>query len=250
MKTKEYYIDIAKANPEKHKKYPGYVYIGPGNEDRPHADFFRRDGVSCVSCVDGGELKHNYRGNCHEIEYYAVQKTWEEKIGQSLDSIINPKKEITLSEIKTQYEEATKLIGKTIKSRVSGCKGVVTKVVFAMHDGLDSQLTKDFYRDNGYVIGVYFDIFNYPHTQIELCEPVIKVKNTDGQEFEGQYDKNTCTWTFGCAKIDGLLIQHLDIVVKPLDKGKSVESVTIGKGIFPVATIREMRQIQLDESSK
>jgi hypothetical protein len=78
-----------------------------------------------------------------------------------------------------------------------------------------------------------------------LLKPVIKVKNDAGKEYEADFAKNPGYVTFGCAKIDILVFKDISEMIKNLTgnaNSKSVESIKIGRGIFPVKTIHEIVQ--------
>ncbi len=98
--NKDCYIDIAKNNPDKHKKYPGYVYIGKGIPEG-HNWFFETPNIY----IDrGGGLDNDcYTGVCQISDYYVPESHWEEKVRQSFEETMKPEKADVVIEGKT-YE--------------------------------------------------------------------------------------------------------------------------------------------------
>jgi len=65
--------------------------------------------------------------------------------------------------------------------------------------------------------------------------PVIKVKNTNGDEYTADFGVNDVV--FGCATISNELLRFLNSAPKSFGR-KSVTSVNIGAGVFPAETIK------------
>jgi len=80
-----------------------------------------------------------------------------------------------------EYEEAKKLIGKTVKFKDGPTKFKVEKVILR-HDndgwGL-SQVCRDYLKKHGYVVAVSGDIFTKPFPEIELVPDEVTLKLND-----------------------------------------------------------------------
>ncbi len=205
-------------------------------------------------------LDDEYYVGLDGISYYLVDgkpnkdctKGWfktRKEAQTALDNFMNgPKQEITLSEIKSQLEEAKKLVGKTVKHK-EGSKGVVEEVSLCVDKDYAKKSSSSvycFYEKYGYAIIVrYFDK-TFPsvscHSEIEELR-TISVKAHDGQTYTAESDGDC--WKFGCARISKSLIKNaLELFEKSTIGNRQIQKITIGKCDFDRETLKSLVELE------
>lgn len=170
------------------------------------------------------------------------------KIAQSaLDKFMKDKPEITLSEIKSQYEEAEKLLGKKFLSAHDGKTEICEKVFLAVKGGLNtSYLMDQEIEGKGYCIGITTAFRNT--LPFSMCKKIklIEVVAHDGKTYIAE-DDGKC-WKFGCAKISKTLIKESYKLLDSLfsDGNRQITKVTIGACDFDQETLKSL--IEQDKS--
>ena len=215
-------------------------------EKYPNAEV-RSLNVSYYISLDGGNyyLVNGQPNLCALGGYFKTQK----EAQTALDNFMNgPKQEITLSEIKSQLEEAKKLVGKTVKHK-DGSKGVVEQVSLCVDKDSAKKSSSSvycFYEKYGYAIIVrYFDK-TFPsvscHSELEQFRTV-SVTAHDGQTYTAESDGDC--WKFGCARINKSLIKEAyDLFDKTYGGNLKVEKITIGKCDFDRETLKSLVELE------
>lgn len=190
--------------------------------------YLRRDGsVGPHDCSDARNTYHKTRQDAQD----------------ALDKFMNEKPEITLSEIKSQYEEAKKLIGNKIKDP-DGRTFVVKDVSLHVEFRSSSYVCNEFFEKNGYVIKVS----NGKGTAIPYVPDIsifkeISVKAHDGQTYTAESDGDC--WKFGCARIDKSLIKNASELFEKLTVGnRQVKKITIGACDFDEETLKSLVELK------
>lgn len=196
-----------------------------------------------------GELHYLVDGkpnkNCSTKGYFKTEK----EAQAALDTFMNgPKPEITLSEIKSQLEEAKKLIGKKVKHKC-GSKGVVKQVSLCLDEERvknDSSSVYCFYEKHGYVIIVKYIDETFPsfscHSELEELKSV-SVKAHDGRTYTAESDGDC--WKFGCARISKLLIKEVcSFFDKTYAGNREVQKITIGACDFDHKMLKSLVELE------
>lgn len=157
----------------------------------------------------------------------------------TLDNFMNgPKQEITLSEIKSQYEEAKKLIGNKIKGLV------VKDVSLHVELRLSSYVCNEFFEKNGYVIKVSDGKGTaIPYTPDISIFKDVSVKAHDGQTYTAESDRDC--WKFGCARISKSLIKNAsELFEKSVTGNRQIQKITIGACDFDRETLKSLVELE------
>jgi len=202
-------------------------------------------GIWYVKLGNGFYLKNDNTVGKHEAErpnftYYKTKIAAQ----QALNKFMKDKPEITLSEIKSQYEEAKKLIGKKVAGPYISYKFTVKEVHLEIIYEPSSTLCNEFFEKNGYVIKVCGGCHIIPYTpDIKIIESVSVVAH-DSKTYIA-VDDGEC-WQFGCAKISKSLIEEsyelLDTIFS--DGNRQITKITIGACDFDRATLKSLVDLQ------
>lgn len=234
MRTKEEFLKYAKQG---HPKCPkDFYYVGKGNRFSTYFD--------TIWCKDMSSSSEEYNTNCYgydvATDYFVPKKVWEEKFGPLEE------KQITLSEIKAQYEAAKLLVGKKVRDTDTG--EIFTPINIELWMDSDKvgegTLTEEIFNKKGFVIILVAPdnckFISYPSNCLEEAKE-IRVKNTSGVEYiaedKGEY------WQFGCAKIGkGLIKEAHNLFEKfgSMSEYKMPQSIQIGAGIFTREILKEL----------
>lgn len=138
----------------------GYIYLGKGDKDNYLSeDWERKDIVRLLSKTDIDET--GWDGSISYSDFCVKEEIWNKKFPQE-------KKEITLSEIKSQLLEAKKLIGKKVRHET--IKFEVKSVFLTVENSMETSLKcKDILNKDGYVIEVKGGPYSLP---FQYCEEV------------------------------------------------------------------------------
>jgi len=223
------------------EKYPNAEIKGPGafgyyivldNDNPSKTTYLVNNAPSIKNCTNGW---HSTR----------------QQAESALNNFMNETPEITLKEIKRQYEEAKKLVGKKIKKlQGNGNIGKIYKVtevklVLEQEDFFYSDKALSFLRENGYVIFLV-DYGGYNRTVFDNgCFTVINeisVTAHDGQTYTAESDGDC--WKFGCARISKLLIKEAYDLSKKSVGNCQLEKVTIGKCDFTRETLQALVELE------
>lgn len=194
------------------------------------------------------ELKHSFylkndgsiSGHDHDKpnDTYYKTKTAAQK---ALDKFMKDKPEITLSEIKSQYEEAEKLLGKKFLSAHNGKTEICEKVFLAVKGGLNtSYLMNKEIEEKGYCIGITTAFRNtLPFSMCKKIKP-IEVVAHNGKTYTAE-DDGKC-WKFGCATISKTLIKESYKLFDSLfsDGNRQIKKITIGACDFDLETLKSL----------
>lgn len=189
---------------------------------------------------DGSTGKHN--SDKPSDTYYKTETAAQ----KALDKFMNDKPEITLSEIKSQYEEAEKLLGKKFLSAHDGKTAICEKVFLAVKGGLNtSYLMNKEIEEKGYCIGITAFRNTLPFSMCKKIKP-IEVVAHDGKTYTAE-DDGKC-WKFGCAKISKTLIKEAYKLLDSLfsDGNRQIKKITIGACDFDQETLKSL--IEQDKS--
>ena len=243
MTEKQKFINLAKQG---HPECPeNFVYIGKGDEKRELEKVF---GVRVSSFMDEDVLDTNCGVCTKHYDYFIEKSKWEKTFGP-LPKIIKKqtqKQEITLSQIKKEYEAAKKLIGKTINP--DGLKKVVSDAILLLTEvdsRYNSYAVMEFFKKNGYVIALNFknDISVLPFENNKEIPEIIAVSNIRGEVYTAEQKEET--WKFGCAEISKALITDVNVLMDATYCGnRKLTSVQIGDGIFDRETIKILYDAQ------
>lgn len=143
-------------------------------------------------------------------------------------------KEITLTEIKTQFSEAQKFLNKTINS--NGDKFKVESVEIKLEKEYSSREVKNFYDKHGYVIILRGDIYSIPYTSnIKLAVPDVTING-----YKAEFKDNMVM--FGCAAISKEQLKDAQTFLekKYEDGNRENNSVKIGAGEFTLQNIKDL----------
>ena len=149
------------------------------------------------------------------------------------------KKPITLTEIKSQFAEAKKLIGKRVIHKDGKTKFKVSEVKLYLENAPNtSSSSTTFYGIYGYVIQVGGDGFATPFQEVSENKEII-IRNHSGASYtavnEGDF------WVFGCAKIDKSLIRAAhELLEKNVAGNRTASKVTIGAADFDKETLKRL----------
>lgn len=163
-----------------------------------------------------------------------------EEAQQALDKFMEEKeKQITLQEIKDQYKQAKKLIGKKIKNH----DFIVQQVQLIVEDSDDSgssYLCDQFLQKNGFVIILRGKGTAVPYTLDTETYSVVTIKAHDGLEYEAK--NNEKCWKFGCAEISKQLIKKAFELMDTTfaDGNRQVRKITIGACNFNFDTLKKL----------
>lgn len=233
--TKDYFIEQAQKNVG---KYPGYVYLGPGDSLDPIDDCefdFRRE-IYCDGIGQTTLDKGCNRGYYSCCDYYTPEHVWKSLFGETLVD----KKDWPISKIRAEYEKARQLLGKYLEKSDVPISNVLLVINDLSYNA--AEVVEKFYEKHGWVIVLEYGCFAVPYDEnTKIWEP-IAVKTVDGLVYTGV--KTGDVWKFGCATISHQLI--VDLVASYDINGsifKNIESVQIGKGIFPIDILKKMAKM-------
>lgn len=165
-----------------------------------------------------------------------------EQAENALKKFMNPKPEITLAEIKSQYAEAQKLIGKTVKHETPFR---VATVKLEVEHCASSILCNRFFKDNGYVIKLESPNGGrvIPYTPDLESSNTVEVFAHDGQKYAAESDGDC--WKFGCAKISKSIVRDVvQLFEKSIVGNRKLEKVTIGKFDFDYPTLKDLTELE------
>jgi len=253
-KVKEHFIQEAKKTPDDYKSM-GFVFVGRGS-DEVHKNF---DG--CLGYVGGSFSILNYSGVSNTTIYFTLKFKWEEVMGISFESIFEEKEKIMdYSKIQKEQQEAFDLIGKTIyhvdgysSGKVHSAFPIFREDDFSKLTGVKSHLsdfTKKCLKEKGFVVFLFLsdtkgnmsEYVSFNNPCYSLKKP-ITVETTDNRNYTGKPDFNEKVWIFSCAKVSFETISNLS-KIDSVSGCKSIQKVEIGRGIFPMETIKKMAEIQ------
>lgn len=150
---------------------PGYVYLGEGNVENPLSNDWNKNDIYRIESKNIID-KTCWSGDSSGRGYCTSENIWNKKFPQE-------KKQITLNEIKSQYEEAKKLIGKNVSfENIVKCRKVDEVVLFVENSNKLSTLDENFLKENGYVISAKIGSHSIPYQQVELFKDVEVVLNS------------------------------------------------------------------------
>ena len=252
---KQHFIKEAKNTPEAYLE-KGLISIGKGSLDLSY--LFK----GCITVLDFDFSRpFDYMGNAHNLLYATKKRKWESVMEMSFESIFEEKeKAMNYQEIQKEQVEAFDLIGKTIYYKDNYSSGKVHSVfpIFSENDFLKlpgikvsfSDFTKNCLKEKGFVIllrlndtkGSMSDYISFNNPAYSLEEP-ITVETTKHLKYTGKPNFDEKVWVFGCAKVSFDTIDNIS-ETKEIVGCKSIQSVQIGNGIFPIETIKKMAEIQ------
>jgi len=226
---------------------PTYVYVGRGDPDYPLVLDWKSDNEICYTrnlcCIrENGTIDDTgWEGSFPERDFCVPKEIWNKKFPTK-------KKEITLNEIKSQYEEAKKLLGKKIKRLIGYNAGSIHKVDevnLHLENPPKGELHNKFFAENGYVISLHERNMHevnsvFMDAAFQVVEE-ITVTNHSGQSYIAKNEGDF--WVFGCARIDkSLLKAAYDLLNdKATTKGnRSATKVTIGAADFDLETLKKL----------
>lgn len=167
-----------------------------------------------------------------------------EQAESALNNFMNETPEITLKEIKRQYEEAKKLIGKTV-SDPGGWKVKVEEVILDLLGEYSSQLCNEFFEKHGYVIKVCGRKggWKIPFSPEIKAIETVTVTAHDGQTYTAESDGDC--WKFGCARISKPLIRKAyDLFLQSSIGNRQLEKITIEKCDFTRETLKALAELE------
>ena len=249
---KQHFINEAKKTTPEYKE-KDYVFLGYGSRE-VNTYFNGYIGMEGV-----GHYDFSFAG-MNELCLYLTSKTkWESVMGISFESIFE-EKVLNYEEMQKEQIEAFSLIGKTIyhengysSGKVHSAFPIFREIDFLKLPGSKSALsdfTKKSLKEKGFVIILFLsDIKGNMSEYVSFNNPCyslkkpITVETTDDRNYTGKPDFNEKVWNFGCAKVSFETISKLS-EIKSVSCCKSIQNVEIGRGIFPMETIKEMAKIQ------
>lgn len=219
---------------------PPYIYLGKGSIDNPLSVDWDTNDIYRIE-RNGTIDKTNWAGDLPSWGYCTSELIWNKKFPTK-------KKEITLSEIKSQYEEAKKLVGKKIKRLIGYNAGLihnVDEVNLHLENPPKGELHNKFFAENGYVISLHERNMHevnsiFMEGAYQMIEEIV-VKNHSGQPYTAKNEGDF--WVFGCARIDKSLLKAAYNLLndKATTKGnRSATKVTIGAADFDLETLKKL----------
>lgn len=198
-----------------------------------------------VLLKDGNNTKYLANGKPNEDCRNGWHNT-HEQAQAALNKFMNEPPPITLAEIKTQLQEAKKLINKRVRYSIGETMYTekCEKVFFALEraDNTSPLMEKEIDK-KGYCIGVRTCA---RHTiSLSMCEEVKTVTVTahDGQKYSAESDGDC--WKFGCAKISKSLVGDvMQLFEKSTVGNRKLEKVTIGKCDFDYQILKELTELE------
>lgn len=185
-------------------------------------------------------------GNCRD----GWHKTYEQA-KTALNNFMNETPEITLKEIKLQFEKAKKLVGKKVKRLQGNFIGEIFKVaevklILEQENFPYSDKALSFLRENGYVIFLS-DLGGHQRVVFDSgCFAVINeisVTAHDGQTYSAESDGDC--WKFGCAKISKSLVREaVQLFEKSTVGNRTIQKITIGKCDFTLETLKALVELE------
>lgn len=218
------------------EKYPNAkVYSMLFSYGRRYYVSLREETINPIYLVDGKpneECTHGW----HQTQ---------EQAETALNNFMNEPHEITLKEIKRQYEEAKKLIGRIVRYK-EGSEAKVDRVILDL-EGVRSSISCDeFFEKNGYVVKLCSgDAWKVPYApDIKVFNEEVAVIAHDGQKYTAKSDGDC--WKFGCARISKTLIkQSLNLMNdKNFGGNRQIEKITIGKCDFSRETLKALVELE------